>query len=99
MDLLTRLSESQLRAALSGLEQSGPGSDHLAGIEFLLNRNTHDLDSIVSELNSTVPTLRKYGLIAAVRFPGAGNEAFQYAASIQDPDVQSFVRTKLNAST
>lgn len=99
LDLTARLSASQLEAALNGIKLSNPTSDHLTGLEFLLNQDSRDPDLIISNLKSASPILRKYGLIAAVRSPGLANEALEYAKSIQDPDIQSFLRTKFNASS
>jgi hypothetical protein len=98
LDTLTRMSAGQLGAALKSLSESTPESVHVQGLRFLLGCGADDFDSVISHLNSDSAQLRKYGLIAAVRLPEKSGEALEYAQSINDPDIQSFIRTRLSAS-
>ena len=99
LDTLTRMSAGQLNAALRSLSASTPDSAHVQGLSFLLGCGASDFDSVISLLNSSSSQLRKYGLIAGVRLPERSGEVLEYAKSINDPDIQSFVRSRLNAST
>ena len=95
LDFLSRASAEQLEAGLSCLSKTEPDSLHLVGLRRLLGGDAGSPNEALSLLGSDSSTLRKYGVVAAVRMAEVTQEPLAVASSIDDEDVSGFAKDAL----
>ncbi|HEV2987186.1 MAG TPA: hypothetical protein VG759_02000 [Candidatus Angelobacter sp.] len=90
LDMLFRLSRTQIEAAYLCAKTGGLSSSHQNGLHWLLSDDALLPSSIESALQSSDPVVRKYAVVAAARLRKQHKEPLVYASTVDDEDVREF---------
>lgn len=90
LNFLARASRAQLLGAFRVFESTQPRSNHLIGLNLLVNDPQIDPNQVVRFLRDNCATVRKYGVAGAARLGTSNSNLLSIACALDDTDVRVF---------